>query len=153
MDSITYKKSQTGWILLGILPIVMLYIFLSYYYQWGDQPLSYEYMLIFIGVFGFILLIFYNLTIYIQGKTIHVKFGIGLIHIKIPIEKLHEAKMVKTPWWYGWGIRVTPQGMLYNVYGRDAVKVNYTGKGKTKTVLLGSAEPEELLKHIKQIQN
>lgn len=109
-------------------------------------------MLVFVLVFGFILLIFYNLTIFIKGKVIHAKFGIGIIHIKIPVEQLHETAIVKTPWWYGWGIRVTPQGMLYNVFGKQAVKVKYTGKRRTRTVLLGSAEPEELLKHINQLK-
>lgn len=152
MSQISYKRTQTGWILLTILPLAIVYMYISYYFQWGDEPLTQTSFFIISSVFLLVLLVFYNLTIYIEDKVIHAKFGIGLIHVKLPIEKLHEVSIIRTPWWYGWGVRFTPQGMLYNIYGRQAVKVNFTGKGKTKNVLLGSPEPEELLKHINQLK-
>lgn len=148
MSSITYTKSQNGWIMIIIMPLVCLYMALAYHLGWGNKPLSFNAMIILIAVFTLVMLMFYKLTIYIKGRTIHVKYGIGLIHFKIPVDQLHEATIVRTPWWYGLGIRFTPQGMLYNVHGLDAVKIKYTGNGKTKTVLLGTAEPQELLKQI-----
>ncbi len=152
MSDIIYRKSQVGWILIVIMPLVCIFMALSYVYELGSNPLPFSAMIILIAVFLFIMLIFFNLTIFIQDRTIHAKYGIGLIHIKIRVDELHEASIVKTPWWYGWGIRVTPQGMLYNIYGKQAVKIKYTGKGKTKTVMLGSAEPEKLLEKVNQLK-
>lgn len=152
MNTITYSKSQTGWIMIIIMPLVCLYMALAYYFKWGTNALPFNTMIILMVVFLIVMLVFYKLTLYIEGRTIHVKYGIGLIHFKITVEQLHEASVVRTPWWYGLGIRFTPQGMLYNVHGLDAVKIKYTGNGKTKTVLLGTAEPQELLNQINQLK-
>jgi hypothetical protein len=135
-----------------IMPLLSLYMALSYYYQWGDKPLTETSTLIIVVVFLLIMLTFYNLTVSIKGRIVELKFGIGLIKFKLHIDQLHEASTLRTKWWYGWGIRFTPHGMLYNIYGRDAVKIKFTGKGKTKNVLIGTPEPEELLKHINQLK-
>jgi hypothetical protein len=38
-------------------------------------------------------------------------------------------QVVKNPWYYGWGIRLTPHGWLYNVSGSYAVEIKMkTGK-------------------------
>ncbi|WP_159038497.1 hypothetical protein [Brumimicrobium mesophilum] len=45
---------------------------------------------------------------------------------------------------YGLGIRFTAQGMLYNIQGLKAVKIKYISNGKSKSVMIGTAEPEIL---------
>lgn len=138
--------------MIVVMPILSAYIMLAQHFQWGTNPLPLNVALIMIAVFLLVMLIFYNLTIYIEGNTIHAKFGIGIFHFKFPVDQLHETTIIRTSWWNGWGIRFTTQGMLYNVYGRDAVKIRFTSKGKTKTILLGTAEPEELKKYVNKLK-
>lgn len=147
-----YTKTQPGWIMIVIMPLLSFYIALSYYFQWGDEPMTETSTLIFVVVFLLVMLFFYNLTISVKGRVIQAKFGIGLIKFNFNIEELHQVEIIRIPWWYGWGIRFTPQGMLYNIWGRQAVKVTFTSKGKKKTVLLGTEEPEELLRHINNLK-
>ncbi len=54
---------------------------------------------------------------------------------------------MKNPWYYGWGIRLTPHGWLYNVSGSYAVEI----KTKTgKKYRIGTDVPNELEKAIRQ---
>ena len=153
MSQPTYSKSQAGWIMIIIMPILSLFMALSYYYQWGDEPLTETSAIIFVSVFLVIMLVFYNLTISIHKNVVQAKFGIGLIKFNLIVDQLHSAEVVTFPWWYGWGIRFTPQGMMYNIWGRKAVKMTFTTNGKKKkTVLLGTDEPEMLLEQIKKLK-
>jgi len=51
------------------------------------------------------------------------------------------------PWLAGWGIRLTPQGWLYNAWGRDAVQLSFA-EGRRFTI--GTNEPETLLAAIER---
>ena len=153
MNNPSYSRSQTGWIMMVIMPVLSLFMAFSYYYQWGDEPITETYAIIIISIFLLIMLLFFKLTISISGKVVQAKFGIGLIKFNLKIDELHSAEIVRFPWWYGWGIRFTPQGMMYNIWGRNAVKMTFTTKGKKKkSVLLGTDQPEELLKHINTLK-
>ncbi len=45
-------------------------------------------------------------------------------------------------WYYGWGIRLTPQGWLWNVAGLDAVELTFSNGKKFR---IGTDEPGKLL--------
>lgn len=152
MDQITYKNQQISWIIIVLLPGFCLFMAMMYVLQWGSNKIDLTTTIILSSVLMAVFLCFYRLTTYISGNTVHLKLGVGLIHVKLPIEELHEASITKVPLWYGIGIRITPEGMLYSAHGRTAVKVKYTGRGKTQTVLIGTSEPEILLKKIKAIK-
>ena len=92
----------------------------------------------------------YKLTIRIVGRTIEVVYGIGIIKINIKIDTLHRVEVVRTPFYLGWGIRLTPKGWLYNINGFKAVRIVYERKGKNKTVMLGTLEPEYLKVYLEQ---
>jgi hypothetical protein len=54
---------------------------------------------------------------------------------------------VESPWYYGWGIRLTPQGMMLSVSGFHAVQITLrTGK----KYLIGTDVPQELEETIRQ---
>jgi len=62
-------------------------------------------------------------------------------------EELFSCQAVKNPWYYGWGIRQTPQGMLFRVSGLNAVQIKLiTGK----EYLIGTDVPQELEEAIRQ---
>jgi len=142
-----YKNSQTGWIMIGLFSLISIQITVSFL-RFGTNHLP---LGVFIGLLALtiaVILTFFRLTIKADEKCIHVIFGIGLMHIKICPETVSEVKVVKTPWYYGLGIRITPRGMLYNVHGSKAVQITYkdvrSSDGKHKTVIIGTNDPEPL---------
>jgi len=54
---------------------------------------------------------------------------------------------VKNPWYYGWGIRFTPHGWLYNVSGLHAVEIELKNGKKYR---IGTDVPENLEKAIRE---
>ena len=60
---------------------------------------------------------------------------------------IRDAKAVKNRWYYGWGIRLSPHGWLFNVSGFDAVELEMANGVKYR---IGTDEPDKLLAAIEQ---
>lgn len=140
----SYKKSQTGWIVIIIMAPIMLFLTYTYLKQWGDNPIPTIPFILIMSLLIFCLLLFYKLTIRIEDRSIKIIYGIGIIKFSINIDILHEVTVIRTPWWYGYGIKITPKGMLYNIHGSKAVRLEYRREGKSKTAMIGTPEPEKL---------
>ena len=82
-----------------------------------------------------------SLTVTIDGQQLRVAFGVGLIHRTIPIRGIRACHAVRNRWWYGWGIRLTPRGWLWNVSGLDAVEIRYRNG---KHFRIGTDQPGRL---------
>ena len=80
-----------------------------------------------------------------QNHSLTWKFGMGLIRKSVPIAEIEEVKVVRNSWLYGWGIRWTPRGWLYNVSGMEGVEIRLRNG---KQFRLGSDEPHELTRAI-----
>ena len=145
-----YKKSQYGWVIIGMFAPMMLFLFFSYLYQWGNNPLTLVPFVLVTGLLGIILALFYKLTIVVKGSVLQAIYGIGLIRFRFKIDRLVGTQIIKTPWYYGLGIRVTPQGMLYNIHGLKAVRIKYLSTGISKSVMIGTPEPQLLSKKLKE---
>ncbi len=139
-----YDKTQKGWLLYSIFSVVLVFMFFAYLNQWGTNPIPLWPFIFLIALFLVIISLFYRLRININSGVIRVIYGIGVIKFTFRPEVVKAVEVINTPWWYGLGIRFTPNGMLYNIQGSKAVRINYTEKGKAKTVMLGSPEPESL---------
>ena len=87
------------------------------------------------------------LTVEINGQFLVCRFGIGLIRKRFALEDIEEAKTVRNHWYYGWGIRWTPHGWLFNVAGLEAIEIRMTNR---KGYRIGTDQPEELLRAIQQ---
>jgi len=140
-----YKRSQIGWVAIAIFTSVILFLYCVYAYQWGNNPLPLIPFLLFSGLFVFICSMFYKLTVELDGSILKLIYGIGLIRIKFKIDELIRTEIIKSPW-YSLGIRITPKGMLYNIQGSKAVNIEYISLGKSKSVMIGTPEPERLIK-------
>jgi hypothetical protein len=70
-----------------------------------------------------IIALFSTLTTSVNDKELKIKFGIGIIHKELLISEIESLIKIKTKWYYGWGIRITPTGWLYNVSGFDAIEI------------------------------
>lgn len=87
------------------------------------------------------LVVFSSLTVVICEEELEVRFGPGLVHKRIKLDEIESCKVVKNRWFYGWGIRLTPHGVLYNVSGFHAVEIKLrTGK----RFRIGTDVPQEL---------
>ena len=93
------------------------------------------------------LLLFCCLTVEIKGDELVCRFGPGLIRKRFVLSEICEVKVVKNPWYYGWGIRLTPDGWLFNVSGLDAVEINLASG---RRFLLGTDRPDELAEAIRK---
>jgi len=98
-------------------------------------------------VLGVALVLFPSLTVVIREEELLVQFGPGVIRKRFKLNEIESCQAVKNPWYYGWGIRQTPQGMLFRVSGLNAVQIKLiTGK----EYLIGTDVPQELEEAIRQ---
>lgn len=93
------------------------------------------------GSFALGAVLFATLTVTVDRDALHVYFGPGFWRQRIPIDAIERVRMVRNPAYYGWGIRYTPRGWLYNVSGWRAVELEVRGEG---TIRIGTDEPEQL---------
>jgi hypothetical protein len=93
------------------------------------------------------MLLLWSLTVEVTSDHLHVRFGVGVIRKTIRIEDILDAQIVRNPWYYGWGIRLTPRGWLYNVSGFDAVELELQNNRRFR---IGTDEPQQLLKAVNQ---
>ena len=70
-----------------------------------------------------VLALFHSLTVIISGEELVVQFGPGAIRRRFKLNEIESCQAVKIPWYYGWGIRLTPQGMVFRVSGFHAVQI------------------------------
>lgn len=142
MDKI-YKHTQIGYLVIYLFGIPLIAILITAFLTKTNLSL----MLSFFIVALCLLILFYSLTVEIANDYLKFYFGIGLIKFKINIEEIYSCEIVKNPWYYGWGIRLTPNGWLYNISGFQALEINLKNG---KRFRLGTDEAEELRKTLYQ---
>ncbi len=137
-----YQHTQIGYLIIIALAIALLfiaYLVAVYGFNWIAFT-----VLIILGV---CLVLFATLTVLIEKDVLEIRFGPGVIRKKFPLKDIESCQIVKNPWYYGWGIRLTPHGWLYNVSGSYAVEISMkTGK----KYRIGTDVPNDLEKVIRQ---
>ncbi len=145
-QNVKYQETQNAkWIIITMLSIIV-FLTLAYVYQWGDNPIPLSATIPTSLIFVVILLLFFKLTITIDETKITASFGIGLIKKSIDLDllDLQSTNQIKTPWYFGIGMRVTKYGILYNTKPGMAIKLNY--KNSEKAFLIGTDNFEEIKK-------
>ena len=66
---------------------------------------------------------------------------------RVPLAEIAVCELIRIRWWYGWGIRLTPYGWLYNVSGLDAVAITLDNGRK---FALGTDDPHGLVAAIRR---
>lgn len=97
--------------------------------------------LILAAVAALLLAGFGSLEVRVDEEAVKLRFGVGLIRRTIALDRIESAARVRNRWWYGWGIRLTPHGWLWNVAGLDAVELRLTDG---KLFRIGTGDPEGL---------
>jgi hypothetical protein len=89
--------------------------------------------------------VFATLTVRVDEAALEFWFGPGLIRRRFPLYSIAMCRVVKNPWYYGWGIHLTPAGWLYNVSGFWAVELVMTDG---KQCRIGTDDPQSLVQAI-----
>jgi hypothetical protein len=67
--------------------------------------------------------VFSTLTVEVSTTELTWFFGPGFWRKNIARDEIVSAVPVRNKWWWGWGVRLTPRGWLYNVAGLEAVEI------------------------------
>ncbi|MFC1962994.1 hypothetical protein ACFLWB_03240 [Chloroflexota bacterium] len=138
-----YEHTQVGYLIIVAMVAVMVLIGIVLAKE-GINWFAIG-VLIFIAV---ALVFFSSLTVAIWEEELEVRFGPGPIRKRFKLNEIESCKVVKNHWYYGWGIRLTPHGVLYNVSGFHAVEIRLrTGK----KFRIGTDVPQELEGAILQV--
>ena len=81
---------------------------------------------------------------------IKIQFGLGVIRKVFPLKDIEAYCVVKNPWYYGWGIRFTPRGWLFNVSGFSAIELQMKSG---KRYRIGTDDPDNLAKALDEALN
>src|SRR6267143_559258 len=130
-----YRHTQIGWAMIGPSLIVLVVILAAL----GPQPALLGILLVAIVLPA---LLFGALTVIVDDSRLSLRFGVGLIRKSFPLDSIRSFKAVRNPWYYGWGIRFTPVGRLYNVSGLSAVDLLLQNG---RHVRVGTDEPDALV--------
>jgi len=134
---IRYRHTQIGTVQVWASVFAMVIIALSVLYI-GNYWFSYA-AIIFLGL---TLLLFGSLTILVSRADLEIRFGaFGIVKRIVPLDTIAAVTVVKTPWYYGWGIRWTPEGPLYNMAGNAGIEVRLSDGSRFR---IGTDEPEAL---------
>ena len=131
-----YEHTEVGYLIIVIMAAVMVLIGIVLAKS-GINGIAIG-VLIFIAV---ALVLFSSLTVVIWEDELEIRFGPGLIRKRFKLNEIESCKVVKNHWYYGWGIRLTPHGWLYNVSGFYAVEIMLRMGKKYR---IGTNVPQEL---------
>lgn len=110
--------------------------------RFGSRPMLW--VVVVVGVLG--VLTFSSMTVEVDPTRLAFWFGPGWIRRSFPLAEIRSWTAVRNPWWYGWGIHLTPYGWLYNVGGAGAVQLELRDGRRLR---VGSDEPDALCEAIK----
>lgn len=137
-----YHHTQIGKVTIGVF-IVSLSILLGTILTLGYNSNMFTGILILLISLG----LFATLTVKMTDTELLVWFGPGFIRKKFALNTITACRAVKNPWYYGWGIRLTPHGWMYNVSGFQAVEITLTSGKKFR---IGTDEPDKLVQTMNQ---
>jgi hypothetical protein len=139
---IRYQHTQIGHLIIALIGIGLF----AMGYALAATPFNWISCLVAAILLGCMVL-FASLTVIIKQETLEIKFGPGIIHKTFSLKEISHCRTVRNHWFYGWGIRLTPHGWLFNVSGLDAVEIQLrTGK----KYRIGTDDPAGLAKAVQE---
>jgi hypothetical protein len=137
-----YRHTQVGWVILGVTAVIGAVV-------WTRLPAeaTSAAAIPLLITAAAVLLIFSSLTVEVDHQAIRLRFGVGLVRKRIALADVSSWQAVRNPWHSGWGIRLGPGGVLWNVSGFDAVELVLASGGRFR---VGTDEPAALASAITQ---
>ena len=131
-----YNQTQYGKLIFGITLVFIALILIFYNEIKKSDPSGEIAALSTAGAFVLLTLLVYRLKVEVNAQEIIISFGVGLIKKRIQIKNIKSAEEVKNKFWYGWGIRYTPHGWLWNISGYEAVELSFKKNENLELVVL-----------------
>jgi hypothetical protein len=147
METKKYRQFGTFSVAL-MLPLTLLFAGLLVRSVFTNGPELIIYAILEI-TFLICLLIFYKLTIKIDRSNVSFTLGIGLVTKSYKISDIKLCKPVTNSVFQGIGIRMLPNGWLYNVSGLKAIELHF--HHKNSIVRIGTDKPEEISQIIQSL--
>lgn len=139
-----YEHTQFGYVMVGALMAALVAVAIAAGMTGHVAPI--------VLVFVILALLWQaaTLTVVVDERAFQCWFGPGLIRRRIPLSEIEGVSVMRRAWLWGWGIRLTRGGWLWNVSGLRAVRLQLRG-GRHFSV--GTDEPERLAEAIEQLRN
>lgn len=136
----SYERRQYGTVFLGLAFALLLLVvgFLAFSGELLPALVAATFLVLLMACFSW-------LTVRVSSQSVDLVFGLGWVKRSIPIKRIVAADVVQNKWWYGWGIRLTPHGWMWNIAGKDAVELLYADG---KAFRVGTDDPQGLKKAI-----
>lgn len=140
-----YRHTQIGYLLIILYSAVVVFIgYLNVLV--GFNPFALAALIVML----FVLRLSSSLTVAVDDKMIKIQFGLGIIRKVFLLQGIETYSVVKNPWYYGWGIRFTPRGWLFNVSGLSAIELQMKNG---KRYRIGTDEPDNLANALTEALN
>ena len=94
-------------------------------------------------IVGAALFVFSRFTVAVTDDSLTASFGWGWPRRVLRWDEATAVRPVRNSWWYGFGIRWFPGGILWNVWTLDAVEFDLVKGSKLR---IGTDEPDELMR-------
>jgi len=146
-----YCYTQIG--IITILMIALAAVFTAFVFISGLEPNAGPFLMVVgfavVGLFIFALAAFYSFTIQIAGEKLDFWFGFGVGKRSFDIADIRSIEIVKTPWYYFWGIKSIPGGWLYSIApGGEAIELVFMDR---KKIHLGTNRAAEIKERIETV--
>lgn len=139
----TYNHTQIGYLMLIVIGLG-IFVVGNFLYLHGSNLFFFAVLVVLIAC----LFLFAVLNVRVSRESISVRFGIGLIRKEFLVRDIESHRIVTNPWYYGWGVRRTPDGWLYNVSGFSAVELSMKDGKKYR---IGTDDPVGLNKAVQKV--
>ncbi len=133
-----YRHTQIGYVILfslGAAALFLLYMLMVNGFHWVA--------LLVLLTLGIAAWLSGSMTVSVDEDCLTVGWGLGAMRKRIRVDEIETWRVVKNPWYYGWGIKIIPRGWLFNVSGFWAVELNMKNG---RCYRCGTDEPQELVK-------
>jgi hypothetical protein len=131
-----YRHTQIGWAIIGSFALIAAFVLPQLQAGHVDRGPA-----LFLSIAGLVLLLFGALTVEVDASSIQLRFGVGLVRKRIALRGVKSWREVRNPWYSGWGIRMGPGGVMWNVSGFDAVELELDDGTRFR---IGTDEPVAL---------
>jgi hypothetical protein len=140
---VQYRHVQVGWpVILGVAGSFALFLGIVVGVSGRDPAvLLHPIVAVPLVFLALITAVFGVLRTEIRDDAFLVAFGPGRPRRVTPLERIRSVRVVRNHWLYGWGIRITPHGWLWNASGLDAVEIELEGG---KRFRVGTDDPRGL---------
>lgn len=136
-----YEHTQRGTLIRWALGVSFVAFLLLRVFM--DAPLSGPDAIVglVLALIATALILMHSLTVSVDGEKVTAYMGPGIIRRSVALEDIRSIRRVKSPWYYGWGLRITAGGPLWRVSGFDAVALELP----KSSWLIGTDDPGGLL--------